>query len=85
MKPKALNTALIAMFKEEMKTADDRMLWFRIKALAKKLDQLGPIGSEGFDWLQWEDLMDERVRCEIQLSVHKDIVQTVLARYGRTS
>lgn len=73
------------MFNEEMKTADDRMLWFRIKALDKKLDQLGPMGSEGFDWLQWEDLMDERVRCETQLSVHKDIVQTVLVRYDRTS
>ena len=85
MKPKALNTVPIAMFNEEMKTADDRRLWFRIKALDKKLDQLGAIGSEGFDWLQWEDLTDERVSYETQLSVHKDIVQTVLARYGRTS
>ena len=70
------------MFNEEMKTADDRMLWFRIKALDKKLDQLGPIGSEGFDWLQWEDLMDERVRCETQLSAHKEIVKKVLSRYS---
>lgn len=66
----------------DIKTVNDRRLWFRIKALAKKLDQLGPIGSEGFDWLQWEDLIDERVRCETKLSVHKDIVQTVLAGYS---
>ena len=63
------------------RTASDRRLWFRIKALEKKLDQLGAIGSESFDWLQWEDLVDERVSYETQLSVHKDIVQTVLARY----
>ena len=70
------------MFNEEMKTADDRMLWFRIKALEKKLDQLGAIGSEGFDWLQWEDLMDEQVQYVTQLSVHKDIMQSVLSRYS---
>ena len=66
----------------EIRTDNDRMLWFRIKALDKKLDQLGPIGSEGFDWLQWEDLIDERVSYETQLSVHKDIVQSVLSRYN---
>ena len=65
----------------EVRTANDRRIWFRIKALEKKLDQLGAIGSEGFDWWQWEDLVDERVSYETQLSVHKDIVQTVLARY----
>ena len=65
----------------ELRTDNDRRLWFRIKALDKKLDQLGAIGSEGFDWWQWEDLVDERVSYETQLSVHKDIVQTVLARY----
>ena len=67
----------------EIRTANDRMLWFRIKALDKKMDQLGPMGSEGFDWLQWEDLIDERASYETQLSFHKDIVQTVLSRYSQ--
>ena len=66
----------------DIKTVNDRRLWFIIKALEKKLDQVGAIGSEGFDWLQWEDLIDERVRCEIQLSVHKDVVKKVLSRYN---
>ena len=65
----------------ELRTSNDRRLWYGIKALEKKLDQLGAIGSESFDWLQWEDLVDERVSYATQLSVHKDIVQTVLARY----
>ena len=69
----------------EIRSINDRRLWFRIKALEKKIDQLGPMGSEGFDWFQWEDLMDERAGCETQLSFHKDIVQTVLSRYNRTS
>ena len=66
----------------ELRTANDRMLWFRIKALEKKLDQLGPIGSQGFDWLQWEDLTDERVSYETELSIHKDVVKKVLSRYS---
>jgi len=66
----------------EIRTANDRMLWFSIKALEKKIDKLGPIGSEGFDWLQWEDLVDERVSYETQLSIHKDIVKKVLSRYS---
>ena len=66
----------------KLRTANDRRLWFRIKALEKKIDQLGPIGSEGFDWLQWEDLIDERVSYETQLSVHKDVVKKVLSRYN---
>ena len=82
MKPKASNTALIAMCNYELRTVNDRRLWFRIKALEKKIDHLGAIGSEGFDWLQWEDLMDERVRCETKLSVHKEIVKKVLSRYS---
>ena len=82
MKPKALNTALIAMCNYEMKTANDRRLWFRIKALDKKLDQLGAIGLEGFDWLQWEDLINERASYETQLSIHKDVVKKVLSRYS---
>ena len=64
MKPKALNTVLIAMYNYELRTVNDRRLWFRIKALDKKLEHLGAIGSEGFDWWQWEDLTDERVRYE---------------------
>jgi hypothetical protein len=68
-----------------LSNSNDRRLWFRIKALEKKLDQLGAIGSEGFEWLQWEDLTDERVSYETQLSVHKDVVKKVLSRYGRTS
>ena len=67
----------------EIRTANDRRLWFIIKALEKKIDQLGAMGSEGFDWWQWEDLIDERVRCETQLSIHKDVVKKVLSRYSQ--
>ena len=66
----------------KLRTANDRRLWYWIKALGKKIDQLGPIGSESFDWLQWEDLIDERVRCETKLSAHKEIVKKVLSRYS---
>ena len=66
----------------EVRTSNDRRLWFIIKALEKKIDQLGAMGSEDFDWLQWEDLIDEQVQYVTQLSVHKDIMQSVLSRYN---
>ena len=66
----------------ELRTVNDRRLLFKIKALDKKLDQLGAVGSEGFDWLQWEDLIDEQVQYVTQLSVHKNIVKKVLSRYS---
>ena len=66
----------------ELSTANDRRLWFRIKALDKKLDQLGAFGSESFDWLQWEDLVDELVQYVTQLSARKEIVKKVLSRYN---
>ena len=68
--------------KQILSNSNNIRLWFRIKALDKKLDQLGAIGSEDFDWWQWEDLIDERVRCETQLSAHKEIVKKVLSRYS---
>jgi hypothetical protein len=35
----------------EIRNDNDRKLWFGIKSIDKKLDGLGKIGSENFDWL----------------------------------
>jgi hypothetical protein len=61
----------------EIRNDNDRRLWFRIKSIDKKIDSLGKIGSENFDWLAWEDLTDESVRLYSQLSVYKDIVNNL--------
>ena len=59
----------------DIRNDDDRRLWFRIKSIDKKLDSLGKIGSENFDWLTWENLTDESARLYSQLSVMNNIVE----------
>jgi len=74
---KVLNIQQILGSNMEIRNDNDRRLWFRIKSIDKKIDSLGKIGSENFDWLAWEDLTDESVRLYSQLSVYKDIVNNL--------
>ena len=66
----------------EIKNDNDRRLWFRIKFIDKKINGLGKIGSKDFDWLAWEDLTDESARLYSQLSVHRDIVDHLIKKWG---
>ena len=72
---KTLNTQLILGSDLEIRNDNDRRLWFRIKSIDKKLDGLGKIGSENFDWLTWESLTDESVKLYSQLSIMNNIVK----------
>ena len=72
---KVLNIQLIPGSSMEIRNDNDRRLWFRIKSIDKKLDSLGKIGSENFDWLTWENLTDESARLYSQLSVMNNIVE----------
>ena len=63
-----LNMVLIFGFNMEIRNDNDRRLWFRIKSIDKKIDSLGKIGSKDFDWLKWEELIDESARLYSQLS-----------------
>lgn len=77
-----LNMVLIFGSNMEIRNDNDRRLWFRIKSIDKKIDSLGKIGSEDFDWLKWEELTDESARLHSQLSVHKDIVNNLVKKWG---
>jgi hypothetical protein len=66
----------------EIRNDNDRKLWFRIKSIDKKIDSLGKIGSKDFDWLAWEGLIDESARLHSQLSVHRDIVNNLIKKWG---
>ena len=79
---KTLNTQLILGSDLEIRNDNDRRLWFRIKSIDKKLDILGKIGSENFDWLEWENLTDESARLYSQLSIYRDIVNNLLKKWG---
>ena len=78
---KELDIQPILMSNYEIKNDDDLKLWFRIKSIEKKIDKLGPMNSEGFDWLEWESLEEDLAMYVSQLSIHKDIVKEVLSRY----
>ena len=65
----------------EIRNDDDLRLWFRIKSIDKKLDGLGKIGTENFDWLAWENLTDESARLYSQLSIHRDIVNNLVKKW----
>ena len=77
MTRKVLNIQLLPGSSMEIRNDNDRKLWFRIKSIDKKLDGLGKIGSENFDWLTWESLTDESARLYSKLSVMDDILKVV--------
>ena len=77
-----LNTLLIVMSNYEIRNEDDLKLWFRIKSIEKKIDKLGPMYSKGFDWIEWESLEEESVMYVSKLSIYKDIVKSLIAKYG---
>jgi len=77
-----LNMVLIFGFNMEIRNDNDRRLWFRIKSIDKKIDSLGKIGSIDFDWLKWEELTDESARLHSQLSVHRDMVNNLVKKWG---
>ena len=66
----------------EIRNDDDLKLWFRIKSIEKKIDKLGPMYSKGFDWIEWESLEEESAMYVSQLSIYKNIVKSVEAKYG---
>jgi len=72
---KALNIQLMSGSNMEIRNDNDKRLWFRIKSIDKKLDDLGRIGSKNFDWLKWEDLTDESARLYSQFSIMNNIVE----------
>ena len=78
---KVLNIQLILGSNMEIRNDKDRRLWFRIKSIDKKLDNLGRIGSENFDWVTWESLTDESAKLHSQMSVHRDIVNNLLKKW----
>ena len=78
---KVLNIQQILGSNMEIRNDNDRRLWFRIKSIDKKLDNLGRIGSKDFDWLTWENLTDESARLHSQLSVHRDIVNNLVKKW----
>ena len=75
------NIQQLLMSNYEVRNDDDLKLWFRIKSIEKKIDKLGPMHSKGFDWVEWESLEEESAMYVSQLSIYKDIVKRLVAKY----
>lgn len=80
---KTLNIQPIPGSDMEIRNDNDRRLWFRIKSIDKKLDSLGKIGSENFDWLKWEDLTDESARLYSQLSIFNKLTKSLQSKWNK--
>ena len=65
----------------EIRNDADLKLWLRIKSIEKKIDKLGPIYSKGFDWIEWESLEEDLAMNVSKLSIYKDIVKRLVAKY----
>lgn len=79
-----LSIVMIFGFNMKIRNDNDRRLWFRMKSIDKKIDNLGKIGSKDFDWLKWRELSDESAKLHSQLSVHKDIVNNLIMKWSRS-
>jgi hypothetical protein len=66
----------------EIRNNNDKRLWFRIKSIDRKINNLSRIDSKDFDWLKWEELSDESARLHSQLSIHRDIVNNLVKMWG---
>ena len=77
-----LNIQLIVMSNYEIRNDNDLKLWLMIKSIRKKIDKLGPMSSKRFDWVKWESLEEESAMCVSKLSIYKDIVKSLIAKYG---
>ena len=75
-----LNIQLILGSDMEIRNDNDRRLWFRIKSIDKKVNSLGKIGSENFDWLKWEGLTDDSARLYSQLSIFNKITKNLQSK-----
>ena len=69
------------MFDYESRNANDGKLWLKIKALEKRIDKLGAIGCKGFDWIEWDSLIEDKAALVARLSIHKNIVKKVVLLY----
>ena len=80
---KTLNIQPIPGSDMEIRNDNDRRLWLRIRSIDKKLNSLGKIGSENFDWLKWEDLTDESARLYSQLSIFNKITKSLHSKWNK--
>ena len=65
--------------KYPIKEFNDLVLLIKISLIQYKINKLGPMYSEGFDWIEWDDLVDDEAALVVKTYHHREIVKQALA------
>ena len=71
---------MLEQFKKyPIKKFNDLILLIKISLVQYKINKLGPMYSEGFDWIEWDDLVDDEAALVSKTYHHREIVKQALA------
>ena len=59
---------------------NDLLLLIKINLVEYKIKKLGPMYSEGFDWIERDDLIDDHAALVVKTYHHREIVKDVLKK-----
>ena len=72
--------------KYPIKEFNDLILLIKISLVQYKINKLGPMYSEGFDWIEWDDLVDDEAALISKTYYYREMVKQALAeieeKYG---
>ncbi len=65
--------------KYPIKNFNDLVLLIKINLVEYKIKKLGPMYSEGFDWIEWDDLIDDHAALVVKTYHRREMVKQALA------
>ena len=65
--------------KYPIKNFNDLILLIKISLVEYKIKKLGPMYSEGFDWIEWDDLIDDHAALVVKTYHRREMVKQALA------
>ena len=65
--------------KYPIKNFNDLILLIKISLVQYKINKLGPMYSEGFDWIEWDDLVDDEAALISKTYYSRERVKQALA------
>ena len=66
--------------KYPIKNFNDLVLLIKINLVEYKIKKLGPMYSEGFDWIEWDDLVDDHAALVVKTYHRREMVKDALKK-----
>ena len=66
--------------KYPIKNFNDLLLLIKINYVEYKIKKLGPMYSEGFDWIEWDDLIDDHAALVVKTYHRREMVKDALKK-----